>query len=333
MTATAITFREIPVSEIDLSDTGFRITGSHFNIEHLSASISQYGIMVSPLVLHKQNRYIVVSGFRRIEAARHAGLSRIPCRVMDAEERLAAAMAAVTENAFSRELGPAEFIRALGLLLHFMDAERIAKDAVSIFNRPLNSGFINTLARIHAMPGPVLDLLDKGNISIKACKNIASLDEDTQICFLHLFALIKVSSGIQMEIIAWAKEICALENISLSRLIQESPLNAHDSDVPGQGSRGSAGHRDMSALGKQLKVFLAQRRFPALTAAKRQAREQIKTLELDAGLQLTLPENFEGMVYTMQMAFKNVDEFKTHLNRLAELGDHHGFKSLVEKEI
>jgi len=318
---TGITFTDIPVSEIDLSDTGFRITGLHHEIEHLSASISQYGIMVAPLVLCGSDKYSVVSGFRRIEAARYAGLSRITCRVMPAGEKSVAAMAAVIENAFSRELTPAELVRATALLFRFMDAESIAKNATSIFNRPLNTAYINTLARIHAMPDSVLDLMDEGKISIKACKSLVSMDAETMTEFLHLFSLIKVSSGIQMEIIAWAKEICALEKMSLSTLIQESPLGGKESDE----------HRDMSALGKQFKAFLAQRRFPAVTAAKNQAQEHIKALELDSGLQLAVPENFEGLVYAMQMEFKNMDEFKTRLNRLAQLADHHDFKSLLDR--
>jgi len=327
---TAMTFTDIPVSEIDLSDTGFRITNSCHDIEHLSTSICQYGIMVAPLVLYGQDKYIVVSGFRRIEAARHAGLSRVTCRVMPAGDTLGAAMAAVTENAFSRELTAAELIRAIALLLRFMDAESIAKNATSIFNRSLNTRYINTLAHIQAMPDSVLDLLDKGKISIKACKNLVSMDAETQTEFLHLFSLIKVSSGLQMEIITWAKEICALEKISVSRLIQESPLETNESDGPGlEGS--DLGHRDMSALGKQFKAFLVQRRFPALTAAKNQVRKQIKALELDSGLQLAVPENFEGLVYTMQMEFKTMDEFKTRLNRLAEIADNHNFKSLVDR--
>ena len=240
---------------------------------------------------------------------------------MPAGEKSVAAMAAVIENAFSRELTPAELVRATALLFRFMDAESIAKNATSIFNRPLNTAYINTLARIHAMPDSVLDLMDEGKISIKACKSLVSMDAESMTEFLHLFSLIKVSSGIQMEIIAWAKEICALEKMSLSTLIQESPLGGKESDE----------HRDMSALGKQFKAFLAQRRFPAVTAAKNQAQEHIKALELDSGLQLAVPENFEGLVYAMQMEFKNMDEFKTRLNRLAQLADHHDFKSLLDR--
>ncbi|MCG8549125.1 MAG: ParB/RepB/Spo0J family partition protein [Desulfobacterales bacterium] len=325
---TAMTFTDIPVSEIDLSDTGFRITGPHYDIEPLSASISRQGIVVAPLVLFKKDKYIVVSGFRRIEAARHAGLSRITCRAVPPEQQLDAALSAVTENAFSRELTASELIRATGLLLRFMDAKDIAKNAAAIFNRPLNRGYINTLACINAMPDAVLELLDQNKISIKACKNLVSMDADTQTAFLHLFSRIKVSSGIQTEIISWAKEICALEKISLAELIRESPLSTD----AGRGPEVNV-HRDMSALGKQFKAFLAQRRFPALTAAKDRARERINALGLDPGLQLSVPENFEGMVYAMQMEFKNVDEFRTRLNRLAELIDLPDFKDLVDNKI
>jgi hypothetical protein len=325
---TEMTFTEIPVSEINLSDTGFRITGPNHEIEPLSASVSKYGIVVAPLVLPKEDKYIVVSGFRRIEAAVHAKLSRITCRVMPAEKEIDAAIAAVTENAFSRELSACELIRATGLLLRFMDAKDMAKNSVSIFNRPMNGGYINTLACIHAMPDTVLELLDQNKISIKACKLLISMDADIQTEFLQLFSRIKVSSGIQMEIITWAKEVCALENISLAKLIQESPIGTSE----GHGLEADR-HQDMSALGKQFKAFLAQRRFPVLTAAKNQAREQINRLGLDAGLQLSVPENFEGMVYTMQMDFKNVDEFKSRLNRLTELASFPDFKNLVDTQI
>ena len=325
---TEIKFTDIPVSEIDLSDTGFRVTGPHYDIEHLRESILQYGIMVAPLVLGEPDKYSVVSGFRRIEAARHAGLPLITCRVMPPEKNRDAAISAVTENAFSRELTPAELIRATALLLRFMTAEDISKNATSIFNRPMNTGHIDTLACIHAMPDSVLDLLDQGKISIKACKHLVVMDADTQAEFLSLFSRIKVSSGIQMEIISWAKEICALEKISLGRLIQDSPLGVNEGDGPERDS-----HHDMSALGKQFKAFLAQRRFPVLTAAKDQARERINGLGLDSGLQLSVPENFEGMVYAMQMEFKSVDEFKARLNRMAELADLPDFKDLVDNKI
>lgn len=325
---TEMTFTDIPVSEIDVSDTGFRVTGPNQNIEPLSASISQYGIVVAPLVLHKGDKYSVVSGFRRIEAARHAEVSRITCRVMPAEKELDAAIAAVAENAFSRELSAAELVRAIGLLLRFMDAKDIAKNAASLFNRPMNTGYINTLAGIHAMPDAVLDLLDQNKISIKACKLLMSMDAETQSEFLLLFSKIKVSSGIQMEIITWAKEICALEKISPATLIQESPLGTSET----QGLAADR-HRDMSALGKQFKAFLAQKRFPVLTAAKNKAREQINGFGLDAGLQLSVPENFEGMVYSMQMDFKSVDALKAHLNRLTELANRPDFKNLVDNKI
>ena len=320
---TEMTFTDIPVSEIDLSDTGFRITGNHHDIEPLLASISQYGIVVAPLVLHKEDKYVVVSGFRRIGAAVRVGLSRITCRVMPAEKESDAAIAAVTENAFSRELSASELIRATGLLLRFMEAKDMAKNAAAIFNRPMNTGYINTLLGIQAMPDTVLDLLDHNRISIKACKLLMSVAQDTQAAFLDLFSRIKVSSGIQMEIITWTKEICALEAISPATLIQESPINISEAD----------GHRDMSALGKQFKAFLAQRRFPVLTAAKEQTRERINRLGLDAGLQLSVPENFEGMIYTMQMEFKSADEFKTRLNLLTELATLSDFKNLVDGKL
>ena len=103
---TVLPFTDIPVSEIDLSDTGFRVTGPDHDVEHLAASILKYGLLAPPLVMSRQDKYIVVSGFRRIKAALHAGLSQVTCRVMPQGDPFGAALAAVTENSFSRPLAP-----------------------------------------------------------------------------------------------------------------------------------------------------------------------------------------------------------------------------------
>ncbi len=329
-----ITLFDIPVSSIDLADTGFRISGPGHDIEHLAGSISENGLLLPPLLLKKVENFAIVSGFRRIEAAIDSGLERITCRILrpdgEAGGQKKAAVAAVAENAFSRELSAAEQVRSVALLIRFMDVKEVAARSVSIFNTSLNTGYITALSRIHQMPEPVLDLLEQGHLSIKSCKTLISFNADDISAFLSLFSRIKVSSGNQMEIIAWAKEICALEKISLSQLVEQSPVGAVGPDKTGQGGNASS-HKDMGALGKQFKAFLGTRRFPSLTKAKKKAMEQIRHLDLDKGMQITIPDNFEGLTYSLQLEFATVQEFNNHLLCLSRIADEPGFTSFVDR--
>ena len=323
---------EIPVSAMDLSDTGFRITGTDQNLDNLTRSISENGILLPPLVLEKEGAFIVVSGFRRITAAQKSGINLIPCRVWSTKDNnpvfKKAAMASVAENAFTRELTPSEQVRSVALLTRFMDAGEVARRSPLIFNAPLNKGYITALSRIHQMSGKTLELLDLNHLSIKACKMLMVMPRSDIQDFLELFSQIKISSGNQIQVIAWAKEICACEKIRLTQLFEQSPIGPS-----GAAEKGTPlpSHKDLSALGKQFKAFLAAKRFPVLTQAKTKAAEQIRHLNLDKGMQLTIPENFEGLDFAMHLEFKTVQEFKTHLERLLKIADDPDFTALVDR--
>lgn len=67
-------------------------------LQSLCASIKQNGI-IQPLCIRKSadGNYILISGERRLKAAKMAGLKRVPCIVSDADDRSAAVLA-IIEN-------------------------------------------------------------------------------------------------------------------------------------------------------------------------------------------------------------------------------------------
>ena len=328
----------IPVSAIDPADTGFRITGPHRDISNLKASIASEGLLVPPLVIERKDGYAVISGFKRLEAVTVLGWDQITCRVLSQRQEddstlgveYAAAMAAVSENAFTRQLSPAELIRSVALLECYMDHKTMARNSQVVFNAQMNSGYLKTLGKLYKISEKAIELLDTGQLSIKAGKALSKMNKAEIDGFLLLFSSIKASSGKQMEIITCTREICAREHIDFSQLFQE--LDAYlssleTSDLPAAKS----GHKDISARGNQVRAYLLQRRFPALALARKESAACLNRLKLGSGIRLNIPENFESMVYTMSLDFKSIQEFDARIHSVSSLADHPDFKGILDR--
>ncbi len=325
---------KIPVSAIDMADTGFRITGTDKNIENLVNSVLENGLLVPPLVLANNNSYTIVSGFKRVEAVRQLGWETISCRVLSKREQNdpaileKAARMAVSESAFTRELEPGELIRAVALLERYLNHKEIAKNSIALFNCDLNSGYLKTLSRLHKMPKQAIDLIDTGHLSIKATKTLLAMDKRSINSFLGLFSHIKVSSGKQIEIINWAKEICARDGIDIPQLLNDTlkALGLLQTDHPSLSV-----HKDLAARGNQLRTHLLKKRYPALEAARKKAAEHLNRLKLGPGIKMSLPASFESSVYSMQIDFKSVEEFKSRMKKLVSLQENPDLKGLLDR--
>lgn len=82
------TSREVPIRAIDMRGANVRTSFSPTDLHELVQSIKRYGVLEPVLVqeiAHKTRgyRYRLIAGFRRTTAARLAGLTTIPARIMD----------------------------------------------------------------------------------------------------------------------------------------------------------------------------------------------------------------------------------------------------------
>ena len=109
-------------------------------LEELSRSIAEYGVLSPLTVRPRPDGYELVAGERRLRAARMAGLSEVPCIVMelDLEE---ASFIALVENLQRNDLdfleesrGIAQLIRLFGLSQEEC-ARRLGKSQSAVANK------------------------------------------------------------------------------------------------------------------------------------------------------------------------------------------------------
>lgn len=109
---------EIPVEEIRPNQHQPRTVFDEEELLLLSRSIQQDGI-IQPLTVRRNNTYYeLVSGERRLRAAKLAGMQTVPCIIINVTERTSALLALI-ENIQRQDLGFFEEATAISKLISF----------------------------------------------------------------------------------------------------------------------------------------------------------------------------------------------------------------------
>ena len=107
----------LPLSKVEPRQEQPRERFDEQALQDLAASIEQYGL-IQPITVRKLDSgyYQIIAGERRWRAARIAGLSEVPVRVIEADDRRTAELALV-ENLQRQDLNPMEEARGYQSLM------------------------------------------------------------------------------------------------------------------------------------------------------------------------------------------------------------------------
>ncbi len=141
-------------------------------IKELAETIKEKGI-IEPLIVRKAPLgYELISGERRLRAAKMAGLKRVPCIVRPAGEEETLELALI-ENLQREDLNPLEEARAYKMLKERFGltqeeiAKKVGKDRATVANS----------LRLLKLPEEILQGLSEGKISEGHAKLLLSVDQ------------------------------------------------------------------------------------------------------------------------------------------------------------
>lgn len=145
-------------------------------LQELAASIGQYGL-IQPITVRKlpSGYYQIIAGERRWRASRMAGLSEVPVRVLEADDRRTAELALV-ENLQREDLNPIEEARGYRSLMHDygLTQEETARSVGR--SRP---AVANSL-RLLSLSAPVMELVEKGELSAGHARALIPIESETR---------------------------------------------------------------------------------------------------------------------------------------------------------
>lgn len=130
----------LPVLEIRPNPMQPRMHFDPEGLRELASSIARYGIL-QPLTVSKgPDGYRLITGERRLRAARLAGLQEVPCILLQADEEKSAMMA-IIENLQRKDLDYLEEARGFAMLIRRFGlkqeevAEKIGKSQSAVANK------------------------------------------------------------------------------------------------------------------------------------------------------------------------------------------------------
>jgi len=164
---------EVPLSKIQTNAFQPRKHFADEELAELAQSIRTIGILHPPLVrpMDGQDTFELVSGERRLRAAKLAGLEKIPVIVRHSSQCISA-QAALIENIQRVDLNPIEIAKALRSLIEQFGfnqdtlATRVGKKRSTVAN----------YLRLLSLPKKIQDHLNEGAITMGHAKAILSLE-------------------------------------------------------------------------------------------------------------------------------------------------------------
>jgi ParB family transcriptional regulator, chromosome partitioning protein len=168
---------QLPVDQIEENPFQPRRDFSDVEIASLAESLKEHDMLQPVLVRRVNGRYQLISGERRLRAARHAGWTTIPARVREADDRLVAELA-IVENLQRKDLNAVE--KALSFK-RYLDEHCCTQDDLAR-RLKIDRSTIANLLRLLELPTTILDGLRKGTITAGHARALLPLgDEQEQI--------------------------------------------------------------------------------------------------------------------------------------------------------
>ena len=166
----------LPISKVEPRREQPREYFDEQALQDLAESISQFGV-IQPVVARKLDNgyYQIIAGERRWRASRLAGLTEIPVRVIEADDRRTAELALV-ENLQREDLNPIEEAKGYKTLMeeYGMTQEETAKSVGR--SRPA----ITNALRLLNLSDKVMELVEKGELSAGHARALVSVNDEAK---------------------------------------------------------------------------------------------------------------------------------------------------------
>ncbi len=273
-----------------------------FDTTPLVDSINRIGLVNSPILIKKgegggEVQFMVVAGYRRIEALKGLHVERLPCRILPSEtSSLECLLINLYDNLTVREFNPVETSMALAHLTGLLPAKEVLKSFMPLFNLPSHAETLHIFVRIEKeFERQAKGLLATGNLSMKAAKLLLEMDSAARKKICGYFSIIKFSRNQQAQFIDFVSDLSHIENNTISGLLDDHELTEIRDEK----------HMNNPQKAKSLINLLRTRRVPRLVKAEKGFRRMVEKLKLPAGHHITPPPYFEGPYYRLEISFKD----------------------------
>jgi ParB family chromosome partitioning protein len=219
--------KEIPLDAISLH-TDFARTG-YFTDEYneMVTSIRQVGILYPLITIETGEKYLLVAGYRRYQAAKELGLPTVPCYVLKVGMDDAEIMR-LHENIFREDISPLQEAQSYSRLEH---TYHYTRDKISKLIGKSKS-YVTQRIAILTWPQCLQDALLNNSLSYSVGRELSIVTDEKQL--QYLLNLCITSGATVRTVLQWVKEWkeqMAERNLISSQQDQQLTDQSSDSSI------------------------------------------------------------------------------------------------------
>ena len=177
---------QLALKKISLEDERFR-TSYHFSLQKMKLSLEEIGLLNPPLVTLRDNRFILVSGWKRVLACLELTFTSIPVYVIEEQNELKTFLTAFYENLTTREFNLMEKAEILTRLNKFgEDEKKIIRHYLPLLDIPQTLSHLDTYLLFCQLEPEMKRAAREMNMSFSSLKLLAGFSPKEQKLLLPL---------------------------------------------------------------------------------------------------------------------------------------------------
>lgn len=306
----------IHLEKIDLSDERYRISLS-CPLERMTYSLKKIGLLSPPILRSFANRFVIVSGWKRIFACVALSFSSIQAFVLDDGDDLQAILISFHENLATRDLSLVEKAVALAKLKKFgLGEDIILRDYLPLLQLPPSGSTLRVMWKLAEFPQDWKEYLHEKRVPLWLVEVLENWNDEEKNLLLPI--LRPLSLNRQREVLEALGGICRREEISLKEILD------------GKDIQEIIAAQKISVVEKteRIRQVLLERRYPRYSLWKSSFEALLEKLSLPKDIRLQPSPFFESKEVSLSFSFRSPEDFKVKLSKLQEVASRKDFSQV-----
>jgi hypothetical protein len=310
------------IKDIDCDDALFRMTFGPFP-ENLEVSMANAGL-TNPVILRGEERFQIVTGYRRVLVARSLGWETIGARVF-APHELAfedGFKLGFYENLGSRTFNLIEASMVVTGLVRGCKTEEnhVRKNALPLLGFQSGRKVYEQLLSLAQLIDAWKQLVVTNGTSLPNAAKVSRFSPGEQKALYDVISDLRLGENKLRQCLEMVEEISARDEIPLHQIFAGEPF-AFLSERE---------QRNSSERTELFRKTIRSLRYPALTREEEQFQALRKKLILPPSASLEPPEFFEGDKLKVTLKFRSSEELRSLLDKLEEAADGETLRALLD---
>lgn len=300
--------KKIAIQFIDLTRDQFRIS-RYRSTARLERSLQAVGCLEPLLALNPENP-ILISGFRRVEAALKLGMETLPVCFLEGEiEESHVFHLALHLFLSTGHPHPVEQSVILRKLEQWFSRDEILERYFPLLEIHPSAVIYRRIRAILDLPLSAQEALASGLLDEVCVPHLERLNEADRQPAIQLLLDLSPSKSSQKEILEYLHDLSLREEVPISTLLQEEAVQRIFTRRPA----------NLPQQREAFRHWLKARRFPVLHQAKTKFEQTCKTLKISDKVKLIPPPFYEGREYEVRFSFREPEEFRRRLETLQQM--------------